>query len=90
MAPVARASRLPVEVPDVRGRLTPRGCFLSSKVVRSIVICSEYRTMLAVNDMFTAVCASPVAHAGDGGSHDWDATASWADDTSWVVASPWS
>jgi len=27
--------------------------------------------------------------AGNGGSNPWDATASWAQDTSWLVASPW-
>ncbi|MFF1630631.1 alpha-L-arabinofuranosidase B [Streptomyces sp. NPDC058272] len=28
--------------------------------------------------------------ASDGGSNAWDSTKSWADDTSWQVASPWS
>jgi len=28
--------------------------------------------------------------ASDGGSHDWDATAAWSDDTSWTVADSWS
>ncbi|MEU0412890.1 alpha-L-arabinofuranosidase B [Streptomyces griseorubiginosus] len=28
--------------------------------------------------------------AGNGGSNAWDATASWAQDTSWLTASPWS
>ncbi|WP_435861001.1 alpha-L-arabinofuranosidase B [Streptomyces spiralis] len=28
--------------------------------------------------------------ASDGGSHEWDTTAFWADDTSWVVTSPWA
>ncbi|MER6982121.1 alpha-L-arabinofuranosidase B [Streptomyces carpinensis] len=28
--------------------------------------------------------------ASDGGSHLWDNTALWADDTSWVVTSPWA
>ncbi len=28
--------------------------------------------------------------ATNGGSHTWDATAGWADDTSFVIASPWS
>ncbi|MBD0690371.1 hypothetical protein BG452_07525 [Streptomyces sp. CBMA123] len=27
--------------------------------------------------------------AADGGSNSWDATASWAQDTSWLTASPW-
>ncbi|MEE4545114.1 alpha-L-arabinofuranosidase B [Streptomyces sp. V4-01] len=28
--------------------------------------------------------------AGDGGSNAWDSATSWADDTSWLVAGPWS
>jgi hypothetical protein len=28
--------------------------------------------------------------ASNGGSHTWDSTTSWADDTSWLAASPWS
>ncbi|GAB3970433.1 alpha-L-arabinofuranosidase B [Actinoallomurus acanthiterrae] len=28
--------------------------------------------------------------AGDGGSNSWDSTSSWAQDTSWLTASPWS
>jgi hypothetical protein len=28
--------------------------------------------------------------ASQGGSHDWDNATAWADDTSWVVASPWA
>ncbi|MER5641145.1 alpha-L-arabinofuranosidase B [Kitasatospora sp. NPDC002227] len=28
--------------------------------------------------------------AADGGSNSWDATASWAQDTSWLTAAPWS
>lgn len=28
--------------------------------------------------------------AGHGGSRDWDNTTAWADDTSWVVTSPWA
>ncbi|WP_078941052.1 alpha-L-arabinofuranosidase B [Streptomyces sp. XY152] len=28
--------------------------------------------------------------AGQGGSHEWDSTTSWNDDTSWAVAQPWA
>ena len=28
--------------------------------------------------------------ASNGGTNTWDATASWAQDTSWLTASPWS
>ncbi|MGH6656843.1 MAG: AbfB domain-containing protein, partial [Actinocrinis sp.] len=28
--------------------------------------------------------------ASDGGSNAWDSATSWADDTSWIVASPWA
>jgi hypothetical protein len=28
--------------------------------------------------------------ASHGGSHDWDSATAWADDTSWVVTSPWA
>nr|WP_231976500.1 hypothetical protein [Streptomyces sp. 3214.6] len=28
--------------------------------------------------------------AGNGGPNTWDATKSWAQDTSWLTASPWN
>ena len=28
--------------------------------------------------------------ASNGGTNDWDATASWAEDSSWSVATPWA